>query len=106
MDIRTADLFNLLKFSSLLKNNNSFDFNTKEDILYYTLFTFEQLKINTETVNLVLYGDIIKGESIYQLLYEYIRKIKFGSKPHHINLSSEFNSIQAYRFYALFSQHI
>ncbi len=86
--------------------NNSFDFNTKEDILYYTLFTFEQLKINTETVNVILYGDIIKGDSIYQLLYEYIRKIKFGSKPLHINLSSEFNSIQGYRFYALFSQHI
>ena len=86
--------------------NNSFDFETKEDILYYTLFAFEQLKLNTETVSTRLYGEIIKGDEKHQLLYEYIRNIKFGSRPHHLNFSSEFNKIPEHQFYGLFSQYI
>ena len=86
--------------------NNSFNFDTKEDVLYFTLFTFEQLKINTETVNVILYGDIIKGDENHQLLYEYIRNVNFGTQPLNINISSEFNPIQEHQFYALFSQHI
>ena len=86
--------------------NNSFSFATKEDILYFTLFAFEQLKINTETVNVKLYGEIIKGDETHQLLYTYIRNIEFGSRPKHVNFSSEFNEVQEHNFYSLFSQSI
>jgi hypothetical protein len=84
--------------------NNSFNFNTKEDILYFTLFTFEQLKIDAEIVNVKLYGNVIKGDENYQLLYEYIRNIKFGTRPKHIKFSKVFNKIQEHKFHALFSQ--
>tara|TARA_B100001250_G_scaffold125173_1_gene106416 strand:- start:3043 stop:3858 length:816 start_codon:yes stop_codon:yes gene_type:complete len=89
-----------------LRFSNRFYFETKEDILYFTLFTFEQLKINTETVQTKLYGNIIKGDENHQLLYEYIRNIEFGSRPNHLNFSSEFDPIQAHQFYSLFSQSI
>jgi len=83
--------------------NNSFNFESTTDILYFTLFSFEQLKLDTETVNLKLYGEIIKNDEIHQLLYEYIRYIDFGSKPKNLNISSEFNSIKDHQFYGLFS---
>jgi hypothetical protein len=86
--------------------NNSFSFKTKEDILYFTLFTFEQLKIDSEIVNVKLYGDIIKGDENYQLLYDYIRNIEFGTRPKHIKFSKVFNKIQEHQFHALFSQSI
>lgn len=84
--------------------SNKFNFETAADILYFTLFTFEQLKINTETVHTKLYGEIIKGDENHQLLYEYIRNIEFGSRPNHLNFSPEFDPIQAHQFYSLFSQ--
>ena len=84
--------------------NNSFSFNTKEDILYFTLFVFEQLKLDTETVNTILYGEILEKDKNHQLLYEYIRNIRFGSKPKKLKFSEEFNNIKAHQFYPLFSQ--
>ena len=44
-----------------LKLCNNFIYNTKEDFAYYTLFVFEQLKINPELVDTVLLGEIDKN---------------------------------------------
>ena len=85
--------------------HNGFDFDTKEDLLYYTMFTFEQLELDPETVNVKLYGNIIKGDETHQLLYDYIRDIKFGFRPKNINFPSEFNQIQQHKYYGLFSQY-
>jgi len=98
--------FNLTTFkNSKLILSNEFDFDTKEDLLYYTLFTFEQLNLNPETVSVKIYGDIIKGDETHQLLYEYIRNVKFGCRPNSMNFPSEFNQIQQHKFYGLFSQY-
>jgi len=86
--------------------NNSFHFKNDDDILYFTLFAFEQLKLDTETVNVNLYGDITKNDNIYPLLYEYIRNIQFGSKINHLVFPPEFNEIRPYQFYSLFCQPI
>jgi len=84
--------------------NNSFNFDTKEDILYFTLFAFEQVKLDTENVNVILYGNIKQGDENHQLLYEYIRNITFGLRPNNLNFSSEFNKLKTHQFYGLFSQ--
>ena len=65
---------------------------------------FEQLKINTELVNVKLYGKIIEGDENHQLLYDYIRNIEFGSRPSNLNFSSKFNKLKEHQFYALFIQ--
>lgn len=54
---------------------NSFDFITKEDFIYYLLFTLEQLNLDTETTKLKLFGAIEEGDTIYNICYEYIKHI-------------------------------
>jgi len=54
---------------------NSFPFKTKEDFLYYLLFTAEQLGMDPETFELVLSGDIDKNSELYDIAYTYVRKI-------------------------------
>lgn len=54
---------------------NSFNYFTKEDFLYYLLFTFEQLKLSTETTKLKLFGTIEEGDDLYMLTYKYIQEI-------------------------------
>tara|TARA_B110000196_G_C20981429_1_gene583601 strand:+ start:14 stop:829 length:816 start_codon:yes stop_codon:yes gene_type:complete len=99
------NILNITAFrNSKLIFNNSFIFETKIDILYFTLFAFEQLKLNTELVNVKLYGEIIEEDENHQLLYEYIRNIEFGSRPNNLNFSSEFNELKEHQFYGLFSQ--
>ncbi len=54
---------------------NSFEFYTKEDFIYYLLFTFEQLKLDTESTPLKLFGDVEEGDRIYSISYEYVNKV-------------------------------
>ena len=54
---------------------NSFKFNSKEDFIYYLLFTYEQLKLNTEKTVLKLFGNIQKDDELYTLCYQYIKNL-------------------------------
>ena len=84
--------------------NNSFNFETKEDILYFVLFAFEQLKLDTNNVNTLLFGDITKDDDNFKLLYEYIRNIELGERPNHLNFPDEFNTLENQKYFGLFSQ--
>ena len=59
---------------------NSFQFDTKQDFIYYILFTIEQLQLNTETIDFILLGNIGLDDELYSILYEYIRNVSFGSR--------------------------
>jgi len=67
---------------------NSFSFNTKEDFIYYILFTIEQLGLDTEKLQLSLMGGIEEESEIYKIVYVYIRNIHFLESQ-----SSIFNEI-------------
>ncbi len=57
--------------------SNSFSFETKEDFIYYILFTAEQLGLNTEEVTLTFLGDVEKDSEIYAITYQFVRNIAF-----------------------------
>ena len=59
---------------------NTFEYHTKEDYIYYLLFTLEQLQLNPETIQLVLLGLINKEDDIYSITYKYIRNVSFGNR--------------------------
>lgn len=54
---------------------NNFSFVTKEDFLYYLLFTLEQLQLDTASVAVKLFGDIEEDDDIYELCYQYIHNV-------------------------------
>lgn len=54
---------------------NSFEFYTKEDFIYYTLFTLEQLELNPDTVAIEFTGHIKKEDPLYTIAHTYIRSI-------------------------------
>ncbi|MCK0162042.1 DUF3822 family protein [Allomuricauda sp. F6463D] len=54
---------------------NQFEYNAKEDFLYYLLFSLEQLQIDMEKVQLKLFGAIEEGDAIYDLCHQYISNI-------------------------------
>jgi len=73
--------------NSKLEFYNTFDYVTKEDFIYYTLFTIEQLNLNPETIDVKLIGDIIKGDDLYNIAYKYIRFVSFGLRQDAFNVS-------------------
>lgn len=58
---------------------NSFNCNTKEDFIYYLLFTAEQLDLDPLDFQLVLLGKITNNSDYYQIAYRYIKNISFLS---------------------------
>jgi hypothetical protein len=56
---------------------NSFEYQTKEDFIYFILFAIEQLQLNPETVLIKLMGDISKNDEYFEILYKYIRFVDF-----------------------------
>ena len=56
---------------------NSFNYKTKEDFIYYLLFTAEQLELNPEEFNLLFSGAISKESDVYKITYQFIRNIDF-----------------------------
>jgi len=77
---------------TVIKNNNliyynSFEFNTKEDFIYYILFTAEQLKLNPDKFELSFLGDITKDSELYNIAYQYIRNIEFSDIKNSNNYS-------------------
>lgn len=59
---------------------NTFEYSSKEDFIYYILFTIEQLELNTETVDFIFLGNIGLNDNLYSIAYQYIRNISFGSR--------------------------
>lgn len=57
---------------------NSFEVQTPTDILYYVLFTFEQLKINPLESTILLLGNINEFDPNFKLLKEYIKSVEFA----------------------------
>ena len=64
----------VLKDSKILFYNN-FEYQTKEDFIYYVLFVSEQLGLNTEEFECVLMGAIKKDDDLYSIVYKYIRHV-------------------------------
>jgi len=62
-----------------LKLYNTFEYSSKEDFIYYILFTAEQLELNPEEFQLILIGDINTKDDLYKIAFNYVRNIKIHS---------------------------
>lgn len=87
-----------------LEFHNFFSVETKEDILYFLLFTIEQIGLSAENTELVLFDDILEYDDKYNLLYQYIRNIRFGERQEKLKISEDLGRIEKHQFFTLFSQ--
>ncbi len=84
---------------------NSFKYNTKEDFIYYILFTAEQLNFNPEKFELVLSGSIEKEDAFYNIAYEYVRNIRLLENRSKYSFSDKFGEEIKREFYTLLNQY-
>ena len=68
---------------------NSFEYTTKEDFIYYTLFTAEQLKLNPETLAVTLFGNVDANSELFDIAYKYIRNVSFGIRKDSFSIADE-----------------
>ncbi len=56
---------------------NTFNYDSPQDLIYYLLFTAEQLHLDPLELKLILLGDIDKDSAEYKIMYTYIKNIEF-----------------------------
>ena len=64
----------IVKSNSLIFYNR-FEYKTKEDFIYFILFTIEQLDLNPEKLRCEFFGSINSNDELYLIAYKYIRNI-------------------------------
>ena len=72
-----------------LKFHNSFNFETREDFIYYILFTLEQLELDPESVPVRLFGYVEEGDELYGICYEFIRHISIFVQENDLTATEE-----------------
>ena len=89
-----------------LKFFNSFQYQSKEDFIYYLLYVMEQLKLEREQSKIILVGKIEKDSAIFKLLCTYINEVTLGEKPKNVQFSSVLNQLNNHSNFSLFHQHL
>lgn len=82
---------------------NYFEINSPTDVLYFTLFCFDQLKMDPIKNDLYLIGNIEKGDETYSLLYDYIKNINFVEFSKELSFAKELQILK-HQYFTLFSQ--
>ena len=83
--------------------SNTFSYHTKEDFLYYLMYTTEQLKLNPEEFKLVFLGNLLKNSDLFKIAHTYIRNVSFGNLPTNVKLSSDIISFEPHQHFVLLS---
>lgn len=71
MDIVVIQNKNLIFF-------NNFSYQTKEDYIYFLLFSLEQLKLETESTTVKLFGAVEEGDEIHHISETYIKDVSIS----------------------------
>lgn len=82
---------------------NSYSCLSKEDMLYYTLYTLEQLKLRPDTVQLFISGMLDAGSDSYRLLEQYIRTVSFSNSLSSFDYSPLLNQLPAHRYQEIYA---
>ncbi len=84
---------------------NCFSYENKADFIYYILFTAEQLNFNPEYFELVLTGNVIKNDTLYEIAYQYIRNVTLIESRSNLVLNESFTDDIQRQFYILLHQY-
>lgn len=79
VNVEKSNIDILVISSNSLLFYNKFNYNTKEDFIYFILFTIEQLELNPEKLNCKFIGSITNDDELFKIAYEYIRNVSIVS---------------------------
>lgn len=80
---------------------NAFHFRTKEDFIYYVIFVIEQLGLNPEEIDLILLGLVDQQSGLFDMIYKYVRNIRFMPSDENRKYSYIFDEFPAHYYYNL-----
>jgi hypothetical protein len=80
---------------------NQFSYASENDVIFYVLYVFEQLKLAPDNTELVFHGLVQKNDPVCQTFKKYIRKVSFASPTTLFNYSYTFNQLPEHYYTSL-----
>ncbi len=84
---------------------NTFTYQTKEDFIYYVLFTAEQLNLNPEKMDMVFSGNISKESDIFKIAYTYIKNVSLLENRSIYNFKASIDENKKRKYFTLLHQY-
>lgn len=84
---------------------NSFLYDTKEDFIYYILFAAEQLKFDTNQMELMLLGDISTESELYKTAFAYVKKVSLLENRSAFSFEKNISEKEKRRYFTLLNQY-
>lgn len=81
-----------------LQFSNWFQHSKPDDVLYFLMATLESLNILHSDAELVLGGEIEKGDDTFNVLSRFISKISFLKRPKNLTYSYSFSQLSEHKF--------
>lgn len=85
---------------------NNFTYKTVEDLVYYTIFVIDQLKINVEKVELKLTGNISPRQEELKLFRKYVKKVNVFEPANDVAVSYALNGVNLSGYTDLFNPRL
>ncbi len=82
---------------------NTFPWKNDDDLVYFILYVYEQLKLKGSETPLIISGEMQKNSKVYQMLKSYIRNTGFEKRNDYFIYSYTFNDVESHRFINLFN---
>ncbi len=89
-----------------LKYYNVFHVETDEDILYYLLFTMEQLQLDPATVRLALAGEREVNDALHKSIKRYIQQVLFVSPDPTISIKGDASQLPGHFYFDVLHAHL
>jgi hypothetical protein len=70
---------------------NTFEYGSKEDFIYYILFTLEQLQLDPENIKVAFIGGVTENDDLFKILYKYIRFVDVLKPYYNYNIENNLN---------------
>lgn len=86
-----------------LQFSNWFQYSKSDDALYFLMATLESLNILHSDIELVLAGEIEKGDDTFNVLSRFISKISFLKRPKNLTYSYSFSQLPEHKFPFIFA---
>ncbi len=82
---------------------NRYEYMTAADFIYFTLLCCDEMKIDRETVELILLGEIDIQSKIYDMCHRYFRVISFIQKPTGVHFAKAFERYPKHLHFNLYN---
>lgn len=85
---------------------NHYQYTQPEELVYFVVFTMNQLKLNTQKTPVVFLGELSKQSEEIALLAKYIQNITYGARNETFRYNTAIEELPRHYFYNLLNFHV